>query len=202
MMMIDNLMDLSHLAYVHTKTIGGSPNAHASAQVDTTPTDNGVHYVRWMLDSPPPPTYVKAVGFQGKIDRWQEFEYVAPSSVLQWTGAIDAGKGAQENQDQDGFHIRLFHSATPETETSFHYFWSTANGYRTDDPQATQDFYDEVYPTFLEDKVIMEAQQERLNLDPERELVAIRADRALILARKAIRRLIEAEYPQMPLAGD
>ena len=202
MMMIDNLMDLSHLAYVHTKTIGGSPNAHANAQVDATPTDNGVHYVRWMLNSPPPPTYVKALGFQGKIDRWQEFEYVAPSSVLQWTGAIDAGKGAQENQDQDGFHIRLFHSATPETETSFHYFWSTANGYRTDDPQATQDFYDEVYPTFLEDKVIMEAQQERLNLDPERELVAIRADRALILARRAIRRLIEAEYPQMPLAGD
>ena len=27
MMMIDNLMDLSHLAYVHSKTIGGSPKA-------------------------------------------------------------------------------------------------------------------------------------------------------------------------------
>ncbi|PON13008.1 hypothetical protein C2W62_36595, partial [Candidatus Entotheonella serta] len=162
-----------------------------------TSTKNGVHFIRWMLDSPPPPTYVKAVGFQGKIDRWQEFEYVAPSSVVQWTGAIDAGKGAKENQDQDGFHIRLFHSATPETDTSFHYFWSTANGYRTDDPQATQDFYDEVYPTFIEDKVIMEAQQARLDLDPERELISIRADKALMLARKAIRRLIEAERLQV-----
>lgn len=195
MMMIDNLMDLSHLGYVHKKTIGGSPNTHATAEMDVAPTENGVHFIRWMLNSPPPPTYVNAVGFQGKIDRWQEFEYVAPSSVVQWTGAIDAGKGAKENQDQDGFHIRLFHSATPETDKSFHYFWSTANGYRTDDPQATQDFYDEVYPTFIEDKMIMEAQQARLDLDPERELVSIRADKALILARKAIRRLIQCEQP-------
>ena len=27
LMMIDNLMDLTHLGYVHTKTIGGNPRA-------------------------------------------------------------------------------------------------------------------------------------------------------------------------------
>ena len=35
-----------------------------------------------------------------------------------------------------------------------------------------------------------------LDLAPERELVSIRADKTLILARKAIRRLIEAESRQ------
>ncbi len=40
-----------------------------------------------MLDAAPPPTYVKAVGFKGKIDRWQEFEYVLRGAVLQMVRA-------------------------------------------------------------------------------------------------------------------
>ena len=48
----------------------------------------------------------------------------------------------------------------------------------------------------------MEAQQERLDLNPERELVSIRADKALILARKAIHRMIEVEHRKLSLAGD
>jgi phenylpropionate dioxygenase-like ring-hydroxylating dioxygenase large terminal subunit len=72
-MMIDNLMDLTHLGYVHTKTIGGNPKAHVNANMETTRTENGAKYIRWMLDALPPPTYVKGAGFTGKIDRWQEF---------------------------------------------------------------------------------------------------------------------------------
>jgi vanillate O-demethylase monooxygenase subunit len=193
MLMIDNLMDLTHLGYVHKKTIGGDPKTHVGAKMTITEKETGVHFVRWMLDCMPPPTFVKGARFKGKVDRWQEFEYVWPSSVLQWTGAVDVGKGATENREQDGFHIRLFHGATPETETTFHYFWSTANGYRQDDPQATQEMYDEVYPTFLEDKTIMEVQQERINLDPARSLLAIRADGALALARKVMRHKMQTE---------
>ena len=48
----------------------------------------------WMMNSPPPPTYVKAVGFEGQIDRRHHFEYIAPATVIQNNGAIDAGKGA------------------------------------------------------------------------------------------------------------
>jgi hypothetical protein len=82
-----------------------------------------------MRNSVPPPTYVKAAGFTGRVDRWQEFEFVAPSSVLQRTGAADAGTGAYEGKRDGGFQFRLFHGLTPETETSCFYFWSVANGY-------------------------------------------------------------------------
>ena len=193
MMMIDNLLDLTHLAFVHRNTIGGNPNAHAAAELDIQATETGCRFTRWMLDSPAPPTYVKAVGFKGNIDRWHDFVYVAPSTVVQNNGAIDTGKSAKENRDQPGLHFQLIHHATPETETSFHYFWSVANGYRQDDPAATEQLYNESYPTFLEDKAIMEAQQNRINLDPGRELVAIPADKTLYLARKALRKLIDAE---------
>ena len=193
MMMMDNLMDLTHLAYVHRNTIGGNPEAHAAAEMVIEPTEDGCHFERWMIDSPTPPTYVKAVGFKGNIDRWHRFDYVAPTSVIQNNGAIDVGKNARENQDQPGLQFQILHHATPETETSFHYFWSVANGYRQDDPAATQQLYDESYPTFLEDKVIMEVQQNRLDLDPSRELVNIQADKALFLARQALHKMIDAE---------
>jgi phenylpropionate dioxygenase-like ring-hydroxylating dioxygenase large terminal subunit len=115
-----------------------------------------------MRNSVPPPTYVKAVGFTGRVDRWQEFEFVAPSSVLQRTGAADAGTGAYEGKRDGGFQFRLFHGLTPETETSCFYFWSVANGYRQSEPEATDQFYQEVAPTFVEDRVIVEAQQARI----------------------------------------
>ncbi len=202
MMMMDNLMDLSHLGYVHGKTIGGNPNVHTGAETTAEPTERGCLLTRWMMDSPPPPTYVKAVGFKGNIDRAQIFEYVAPASVIQRSIGIDVGKGARENLEQPGLHFRLFHHATPETETSFHYFFSMANGYRQDDPSATQQLYDETYPTFLEDKEIMEIQQQRLENDPSRELVNIKADQALFLARKKLHEMIAAEQAEMVAAAE
>jgi phenylpropionate dioxygenase-like ring-hydroxylating dioxygenase large terminal subunit len=202
MLMIDNLMDLTHLGYVHTKTIGGNPAVHVAAEMETGATETGAYFVRWLLDHKPPPTYVKGAGFTGNIDRWQEFEYVAPSIVLQWSGGIATGQGAQQNRDQEGMHLRLLHAATPETETTFHYFWSAANGFRQDEPQATQDMYDEVYPTFIEDQVIMGAQQDRINLDPDRELVSIHADSALALARVAIANMVERERSQVSQAAE
>ena len=193
MMMIDNLMDLTHLGYVHTKTIGGNPRAHVNAQMDISRTDAGCKFIRWMLDVAPPPTYVKGAGFKGKIDRWQEFEYVLPGSVLQWSGGLDVGKGARENREQDGLHLRLYHGITPETETSSFYFWSVSNGYRQDDPQALDDLYNDTYPTFLEDVAIMGGQQARINLDPQRPLLSIKADNALHHARRAFKAALEAE---------
>lgn len=201
MMMIDNLMDFSHLAYVHRKTIGGNPEAHAAAELVVEQTDTGCRYERWMIDSPTPPTYVKAVGFKGNIDRWHRFEYIAPSTVIQNNGAIDTGRDARHNQDQPGLQFQILHHATPETETSFHYFWSVANGYRQDEPEATEQLYNESYPTFLEDKAIMEVQQQRLDRDPGRRLVSIRADKALYLARLALHRRIEAETAGTAGAG-
>jgi vanillate O-demethylase monooxygenase subunit len=202
MLMMDNLMDLTHLGYVHGRTIGGQPKTHVTAEMKTTRTENGCHYIRWMPNCEPPPTYVKGGGFTGKVDRWQEFEYFAPGVIHQWSGALEVGRDAMENREQDGFHLRLFHGATPETDTSFFYFWSAANGYRQDDPQATEDLYNEIYPTFIEDKEIMEAQQERINEDPNRVLVGIGADQALSYARVALRQMIDAENAMTAVAAE
>jgi vanillate O-demethylase monooxygenase subunit len=137
---------------------------------------------------------VKAAGFKGRVDRWQDFEFVAPASVLQWTGAADVGSGAPQ---RDGaFQIRLFHGLTPETESSCFYFWSVANGYRQNEPDATEQLYSEVAPTFLEDKSMVEGQQARLEELGEDTLVNIHSDTTRMQMRRTVQRMIEAEAGQ------
>ncbi len=190
MLLMDNLMDLTHLGYVHGSTIGGFPDSHVRASIRTTATDTGVCFIRWMLESPPPPSFVQAAGFEGNVDRWSDFEYVAPSSVLQWGGALDVGRGATENRNQEGgLSLRLFHHATPETDTSCHYFWSAAGrGYPVDSP-AGKRLHADFAAAFLEDKAMLEAQQAVLLRDPDRSLHYRKHDEAVALARRALDRL-------------
>jgi phenylpropionate dioxygenase-like ring-hydroxylating dioxygenase large terminal subunit len=193
-LLIENLMDLTHLGYVHTKTIGGDPRAHVEAQMKVTRTEYGIKYIRWMLNAEPPPTYKSAIGFKGRIDRWQEFEYYAPSNVLQYVGALDAGTGAYDQGKRDGgFALRVFHAITPETDDTSFYFWTAANGYRRDDPQANADVVAQITFTFDEDKLIIEAQQKRLKgHDPGRQ-IDIDSDGPRLQMHRHLCKLIEAE---------
>lgn len=195
MLMVDNLMDMTHLAYVHVGSIGGDTKSTHDAKMETKRTDLGLKYTRWMLGCKPPPTYATAVPSLGEsVDRWQEFEYIAPGNIIQWSGATPAGTGAYEHdQREGGFSLRLFHGLTPETESTCHYFWSTANGYRQDEPEATQQLYEAISGAFMEDKVIVEAQQARLDELGDRPLVDIVSDSARIHMRRTIDRLIKEE---------
>ncbi|MBI3802088.1 MAG: aromatic ring-hydroxylating dioxygenase subunit alpha [Deltaproteobacteria bacterium] len=200
LLLIDNLMDLTHLGYVHGRTVGGAPMTHVAAKMDIIPTPTGVKFIRWMLNSVPPATYAKAVGFKGRVDRWQETEFIAPSSVLQFTGALEAGRGAYEQGKREGgFALRLFHGITPETDETCFYFWSAANGYRQDDPAATEQLFNDIAVTFDEDRLILEAQHARLQGSPTLPLLDIDADGVRIQARRHLERRL-AEETEMPAA--
>jgi phenylpropionate dioxygenase-like ring-hydroxylating dioxygenase large terminal subunit len=194
MLMVDNLMDLTHLGYLHAKTIGGNPSQHVEADMKTVRTPTGVKFTRWMRNSLPPPSYVKAAGFKGRIDRLQVFEYVAPATVLQWTGATDAGSG--KDPDDFEFKFRLFHGLTPETDTSCFYFWSAANGYRQDEPATTEQLFGEIAFAFREDAAMVEAQQARLSELGEDGLIDIASDATRMTMRRHVDRMIAAERQQ------
>jgi vanillate O-demethylase monooxygenase subunit len=194
MLLIDNLMDLTHIGYVHKKTIGSGPaQEYVHAIMNTDRTERGVKFVRWFLEHEPPATYVKAVGFKGKVDRWQEFEFVAPGSVLQFTGAVDAGTGAYDQGKRDGgFALRIFHTITPATDNSCYYFFSTMNGYRQDDPAATEQLYDEIVRTFHEDRIFVEGQQARTEKTPEPQMDIV-SDTARVYARRHVNERLAQE---------
>ncbi len=197
MLLIDNLMDLTHIPFIHRNTIGGGVMLEqVNAKVETKRTERGVHYMRWMLGSVPPPTYVKGAGFKEgvRVDRWQEFEFVAPGSVIQWSGALETGRGAVENRSQPGgFSLRLYHGATPETEHSCYYFWTPANGYRPAEAAATEQLYKEIAFTFTEDLAFLEGQDARIKADPRRPLIDVKHDAMRIHARRVVEQMIRSE---------
>jgi vanillate O-demethylase monooxygenase subunit len=198
-LVIDNLLDLTHLAYVHRRTIGGNPDAHMRAEMHVDATPNGVHFIRWLLNSIPPPTYVAGAGFTGRVDRWMDFEFVAPGAVVQFTGALDVNTGARTPDDpyggkrEGGFALRILHCIVPETEHSCFYFWSAANGYRQHEPAATEQLFEQIDSTFREDELVLEAQYARVRAQKDPPLMNLNSDRARVLAHQALRRLANAE---------
>jgi phenylpropionate dioxygenase-like ring-hydroxylating dioxygenase large terminal subunit len=192
-LMVDNLMDLTHLGYVHTSTIGGNPMTHVEAKMETVRTNLGLKFTRWMLDSLPPPTYVRAAGFEGRIDRAQMFEFIAPGSILQLSAADETGAYANGLTENSKLQFRLFHGLTPETDTTCFYFWSTANGFRTEDPATTEQLFKEIAGAFLEDKSVVEGQQARLHELGESGLIDINNDSARMHMRRTVDRLIAEE---------
>lgn len=196
LMLADNLMDLTHLAYVHAGNVGGDARAHIEARTSVEPTERGIFLRRWMPSCPPPPTYLKSVALPERVDRWQELEFVAPCSVLQWNGAVPTGQGAEDPQKRDGgFSHRLFHNLTPETETTCHYFWSAAHSHRANDPQATTELIQEITAALSEDKWIVEIQQTRVLETGSDWLVDIRSDMPRVAMRRALKQFMDTAGP-------
>jgi phenylpropionate dioxygenase-like ring-hydroxylating dioxygenase large terminal subunit len=190
----DNLLDLSHLGYVHLRTIGGNAKVHMNADLRVESEGDTVKVLRYMPNSAPPPTYTAAWPFQGNIDRWQEVEFEL-SHLRIWTGGADLGTEDMSNADRGGFHMRGFHAVTPETDTTTHYFWTIAANRHPDKPDITDLVYEQTAMTFEEDKVVIEAQYNNMKRFPNAPQLDIHVDVGPNRARRIIDRLTTRANP-------
>jgi phenylpropionate dioxygenase-like ring-hydroxylating dioxygenase large terminal subunit len=182
----DNLLDLSHLGYVHLKTIGGNARVHTGADMRVESQGDCVRVVRHMPGSEPPPLYKEAWPFAGLIDRWQEINF-HPAYLHIWTGGMDAGSGSLEDPGRGGFHMHGLHAVTPETEHSSFYFWSIACNRL--EPDVIEKVYQGTAFTFDEDRVVIEAQYANMLRFPGAPVINIGADAGPHRARRIIERL-------------
>ena len=182
-LIMDNLLDPSHLAFVHTTTIGNAPVVD---QVKVTTERDGdiIRVTRWTLDAPPAPTYAKAGNFKGNIDRWQITEGIPPCFIRHDSGGAPAGAGAPDGDRSQGIGLYNFDAITPETETSCHFFWACAHNFDVDDPAVTAWYYEQVYTANAEDVAILNAQQASLSRSPEAALIDINFDQGPLQARR------------------
>jgi len=191
-LIVDNLLDLTHLAYVHRTTIGNDAVAvNADTRVERS--QSNVLVTRWMTDTPPPPTYVKAGGFTGPVDRWQIIDFTPPCFVRLDVGACDTGTGAPEGRRQGGIGMRNLNAITPETAGTTHYFWAQAHDFDPGNEALSEMLFEQVKTAFLEDKDVFEAQQANIDLDPAAAMIDLSGDAGGLAARKLIARRIEAE---------
>jgi phenylpropionate dioxygenase-like ring-hydroxylating dioxygenase large terminal subunit len=192
-LLLENLMDLSHLSYVHRNNIGSSQEDSANAKTEVQKTPTGVRFLRLMMNAKPAPSTIERYGFTGNVDRWSDFEFVAPSLVIQYSGAVNAGD--YEKGLRTGGHVaRILHAITPETETTCHYFFSMAqsHGASTLSERESASTRIQRVEAFEEDVAMIEQQQSRLQGYDQRKLVNIPSD----VVRVHMARFLEARVRQ------
>jgi len=191
-LMIDNLLDLSHLSFLHERTIGNAAVAESATVKTERLGPDGLRVSRWMFDVAPPPTYVKAGGLTGNIDRWQIIDFTPPGYVSIDLGGMAVGAGAREGKRDGALLRRSLNALTPETEKTSHYFWADAQAFAPKDRALTELLFHQVHATFLEDIAMVEAQQARRDQDPGFQPVDINADAGGLEARRILERLAAA----------
>ena len=103
--------------------------------------------------------------------------------------------GAYEQGKRDGgFGLRIFYGITPETEHTCWFFWSAANGYRQNEPEATRGAVRRAMDVaFQEDEDVLEAPVRDAAQGRRSSAVNINSDGARMHARLALERKIAAE---------
>jgi phenylpropionate dioxygenase-like ring-hydroxylating dioxygenase large terminal subunit len=191
-LVVDNLLELTHLAFVHDTNIGNMALAeHAKVQVKRGRSD--VVVTRWTIDQEPAPTFKKVGGFTGNVDRWQIVDFVPPAFLRLDVGATPTGTGAPEGKRVGGIGMRNLNAITPETETTSHYFWGQAHDFDVKNPATTNTIFEQIRTAFHEDVGVFSAQQKNLNIFRNPPQVDINADAGVIAARRILTRLHDEE---------
>lgn len=190
-LLIDNLMDLSHIAYVHVQTIGRTERVErATAPAEMSEVDGRVHVVRTTKNLP-------VEGFhrflhpacEGPVDLTLRSDFLAPGlvnaggpySVMSATGA-PVGK------------LNFVHGVTPETLHTTHYFPAVSRNFRLDDEGLSQALLKQERAVLSEDLVALEQVEQAVQRqgNTRREL-SVLADAGALRVRRRLIDMMKAE---------
>ncbi len=155
----DNLLDLTHVEFVHAGILGSSAVSRGSQEVVQDGTT--VWSKRWCPDGEAPPALARAFNdYKDPVDHWLYMRWDAPASMLLDVGITPVGAARR-----DGWWVYGTDILTPADETTTHYFWGITYGQGMDDPRVASAHEKAVQLAFVQqDKPIIEAQQRALRL--------------------------------------
>ena len=190
LLICDNLLDFSHLSYVHEKTLGGTTAialARPTIEKVAANGQRGLRVSRHVPNVPPPPYYAKIRPLSGPIDRWFIYDFLLPGTLLMRSGGRPVGDA--EGDMTNAVQLHSCQTLTPETETSTHYFFQQA--YQADAPNeaVTEGIFQSLILAFNEDRDMITAQHRSIERDPGVAMAPLFMDMALM----QFRRLLEAE---------
>ena len=187
-LIIDNLLDLTHLTFVHKTTLASS-GIQENPLVVTVEGDI-VRARREMHNVEPAPIFNTIRQFHGNIDRFQNISFIPPNHVHIRLEASPAGAA----NDPDLVHHVVLNHLTPETEKTTHYFWTISRRLRVTDAALTDLLHRMNRTAFEEDAIILRHQQRMMDGDSEHvPLVNLAADKATNEARRILRRKFQEE---------
>ena len=188
----DNLLDLSHTAYVHVSSLGaGVP---AEYPIRTTRRETGVKMERFIPDQEPTPLFAKHLGTSGRVDKWSSSDIVVPCHCTVDAGFAPLGRFKEgQERPEDAFGFRALITATPETEATSFMFYAQCRNFMTDNAAMTNSFIADFRNLFFEDIAVMEAQQRVNDARSDAPKIDINVDGPHLAMRQLIRRLVQAE---------
>ena len=153
----DNLMDVSHLTYVHASSIGN--DAIGEFPIETERKDRFVRMTRWVLDRPAAPFYQWAGQFETNVDRWMITDTDLPCLTVNDVGCAPVGSGVTDGDRSQAVEFRVLNAPTPETDTTTHYFYARSRRFAQDSEEMDEVFRTRFDEVFIEDRDVLEAQQ-------------------------------------------
>ncbi|MFN0303056.1 MAG: Rieske 2Fe-2S domain-containing protein [Burkholderiales bacterium] len=191
-LIVDNLLDLTHVSYLHSTTLAGDPR-EATVPIKFERIPDGVRISRWMLGFTPPPLFARAGNFDGPVDRWQVVTWHPASVVYLDVGCARAGTGAPEGDRSQGISFWSTHLVTPETAESTHYHYGFTRNFALGDPAMSTLLMEGSRAAFSEDVAMVEAQQKNVRAGELKGLIDINADAPPLRARRALQKLMDEE---------
>ena len=152
----DNLLDPTHVAYVHQSSFAASGTGDTPLEIETF--SDGVVVSRWILDQEPPPYYAPRVKFEGNCDRLQHYEVRIPSICINRSIFTPTGSGGDMQQlDEKAYVMVSYNFMTPVDENRTTYYWFQHYNTDPEDTAIAKQLNEGAKIAFNEDREVLEA---------------------------------------------
>jgi phenylpropionate dioxygenase-like ring-hydroxylating dioxygenase large terminal subunit len=189
----DNLLDPSHVAWVHQSSFAGA--ACEDTPLEVAPSERGITVSRWMMDVNPAPFYAPFLKFTGRCDRKQQYEVRYPSNAAIRAIFTPAGNGGENKAPHpDEFIMDSYNFMTPIDENVTKYYWFQLRNFAPGEEEVSRRFSQSVRGAFEEDRVVLEAVHKGMaNMTTPN--IGLRIDAGPARFRREIAARIAAEQP-------
>jgi phenylpropionate dioxygenase-like ring-hydroxylating dioxygenase large terminal subunit len=189
LLLIENLMDLSHVAFVHINSIGSAEDVDPDLAWE-----RGEDFARGtrVATGLSPSKGMLQRGLDFNMDVKKVMTFTPPCHVVIDITRTEANPAPGQKARVAAHHM-ILNSMTPETDSSCHYFWANARDHDVEDAQLTAMVRKQVAGAFDEDKAMIEAQQRIIDLDPAAPTLNVVGDAGGVHARKIVERLLAEE---------
>jgi phenylpropionate dioxygenase-like ring-hydroxylating dioxygenase large terminal subunit len=184
----ENLMDLTHLSYLHAATFGSAD--YAKAPYEATIEDNRFVLHRRVEPTTLPPVWAEPTGIKGNTAaRIVDSEFVSPALHVVTARFLDTRLPEQERHE---FMIKTAHIPTPETLTSTHYFIVHGRNFALQDDSMTRFMHEQLFQAFAEDVEGLSAIEAVLAEVPDDAFeISVASDRASVAMRRYLKQRAE-----------
>lgn len=191
----DNLLDFSHLSYVHINSFGANEE-WARERPKVTPLDNGVRVERWLKEIAGSTT---RISYTKAGERYTRYDFLLPGVLLMTGGAFPEGTaerlgGAAPDLDlAEGAVTFTSQAVTPLTQKTSRYFFSWGPHVKHGDAALRDTLMGIAGKAFAEDRTMIEAQQRVIDMTPAPRVMPTSADRAITLFNQMIAKRVREE---------